>query len=298
MKSAVLVLTLLIGVGLSEELRGGVVGAGMLWAGSSGRSIYTIDPTSGTATKMLDIPVGTSFINDLAFESNSGLLYGISGGLLFGRPNTLFTVNLNSPALEVNLLGTVNPPDASANYISGLAFVDGNLIASQSNGQRNALFNINRTDLSVSNVYYLPSPVNFNLTDLASPYNPGKPLALKASSPYSVFEVSLPNGPISILGNSPNVGGFHDGIAYSQERNLIYTVVGSTLAVINPLNFATQTLAIQNATFSINGIEYVPQTSIVPEPTSFWVFAIGMGAFGLRELGNRKRAPKTSKKLN
>lgn len=270
------VLFLLI-VGLGSVAHAGVIGEGLLWGGDIGLGIYTIDPSSGVATKRLDVTGASRTINDLAFDRNSGFLYGISGGSLYNRPNTLFTIDLNSTALAVSLLGTVVPPDPGAASISGLTFVNGTLLASQWNGQLNAIFSIDTTNLSVSDVYYLPSPANFNIVDLASPYHAGIPVALQANS--RLFDVALPTGPVSLLGN-PSITGNQWGLAYAQDRNRFYSTGSDRMLwEIDPLTASPRAVAtMQIQSGNIYGLEYVPFAA-VPEPSSLVIWSL-MGVCG------------------
>ena len=194
----------------------------------------------------------------------------------------MFTIDLNSTALTVKLLGVVNTPDVAAHSISGLAFANDVLYATQWNGQRDALFTINTADLSIGNIYYLPSPVNYNVSDLASPYHPGSPLGLHSSS--NIFEIKSPTGPISIIGNA-SIPSVQYGLAYAPDRNMMYTT-GSDRIVweINPLTMSSRVVA---SPFGggLAALEYVPYAP-VPEPATQALFAVGivlLGAGALRK---------------
>ena len=258
-----------------------IQGQGLLWIGDFGRGIYTVDPSSGAATKRLDVNVGSSVINDLAFDTRSGLLYGISGGALFGTPNTLFTIDLKSPSLTLKLLGTVKPPDASASAIDGLAFVDGALIGVEWNGQANAVFTIDTHTLAVSNTHYLHSPMNYNINDLASSGSAAAPFGLQGL-PVNLFTFAPGSGAVSVIGH-PGTTDFQYGLAYAADRNKFYTA-GSDRTVweIDPVTLATRSIGTPSGSGGIAGLEYVPIT-VVPEPATAALLALGLaGLLGAR----------------
>jgi hypothetical protein len=196
----------------------------MLWAGDRARGVYTINPDTGTVTKVLSLPATTgisSAINDLAFDSRSGLMYRISGGALFNEPNTLFTIDLKSPSLTVNLLGTVIPPHPSAASISGLTFDDiGTLYAVESYELDNRLFTIDPGTLAVGRVYDLPSPAHYNIADLARSRHSGRITAVKAL-PYELFEIDVPGGRISSHHTGSSISYVY-GLAYAADRDRRY----------------------------------------------------------------------------
>ncbi len=271
-----------------------VVGDGLLWVGDFGRGIYTIDPTTGQSAKRLDVNVGSTVINDLAFNSSSGLLYGVSGGGLYGTPNTLFTIDLTSPSLAVTYLGIVSTPTQGSNSISGIAFVGENLIASEWTGNALAdkLFTINLNDLSYSNVRPISSPANYNIADLTSFGQSSSVVSLQAT-PVGIFAVDPATGSASNL-TTLSTPATNFGLAYSPGSSNFYT--GDTnrnVWEVNATTYATRlvgTVAILSG--GIAGLEYVSIASPVPEVSQGALLLTGLTLLGayLRNLRRRGEA--------
>jgi PEP-CTERM motif len=253
-----------------------IVGDGLLWVSDFGRGIYTLDPATGQSIKRLDVTVGSTVINDLAFDSASGLLYGISGGALFGSPNTLFTINLTLPSLPVSLFGVVSTPSIGANSISGLAFVNGRLIASEwtGTGLSDKLFEINLTSLAYSNVVNVASPANFNVADLASF---GQGLASVQGSPVNIFNVNSASGAVAVITtlSTPVV---NNALAYASDRGMFYT--GDSNRNVWETNATTLTTRLVGAVSipagGIAGMEYVSTAAPVPEPSQTMLLLAGI----------------------
>lgn len=269
-----------------------IVGDGLIWVGDFGRGIYTFDPANGQSIKRLDVTVGSTVINDLAFDSSSGLLYGISGGALFGSPNTLFTIDLTSTSLPVTLLGVVSTPTVGSNSISGLAFVNGRLIASEwtGTGLNDKLFEINLTTLSYSNVVNVSSPANYNVADLASF---GQGLASLQGSPVNIYGVNSANGAVAIITalSTPVV---NNALAYASNLGMFYTGDSNrNVWETNATTFTTRLIgAVNIPAGGIAGMEYVSTAAPIPEPsqTMLLIAGIALLAAHLRRTNRRGEA--------
>jgi hypothetical protein len=268
-----------------------IVGDGLLWVGDFGRGIYTIDPITGQSVKRLDVNVGSTVINDLAFDPTSGLLYGISGGGLYGTPNTLFTVNLTSPSLAVTYLGIVSTPTLGSNSISGIAFVGGSLIASEWTGNALAdkLFTINLSDLSYSNVRPVSSPANYNIADLTSVGQTSIVASLQAS-PVGIFSVNSVTGSASNL-TTLSTPATNFGPAYSASSGNFYTGDSNrNVWEINATTYATHLVgAVPILGGGIAGLEYVSTASPVPEASQAALLFTGLAFLAAYVRSTRRR---------
>lgn len=266
-----------------------VVGDGLLWVGDFGRGIYSFDPVTGQSIKRLDVTVGSTVINDLAFDASSGLLYGISGSALFGSPNTLFTIDLTSPSLPVNLLGVVSTPTVGSNSISGIAFVNGRLIASEWTGTNlnDKLFEINLTTLSNSNIVNVSTPANYNVADLASF---GQGLASLQGSPVNIFSVDSASGTVASIAalSTPVV---NNALAYAGNLGMFYTGDSNrNVWETNATTFTTRLVgAVSIPAGGIAGMEYVSTAAPIPEPSQAILLLAGIAFFAARFRSTHRR---------
>lgn len=268
-----------------------VVGNGLLWVGDFGRGIYTIDPATGQSVKRLDVNVGSTVINDLAFDRTSGLLYGISGGALYGTPNTLFTIDLTLPSLPVTYLGVVSTPTQGANAIAGIAFIGGSLIAAEWTGNSLAdnIFTINLSGLSYSNVRPILAPANYNVADLTS-FGQISNVASLQATPVGIFSVNPANGVASNLTTiSTPVTNF--GLAYSAASGNFYTGDSNrNVWEVNATTYSTRLVgSVVIPAGGIAGLEYVSTASPVPEVGQGALLFAGLAFLSAFIRGARRR---------
>ena len=210
----------------------------------------------------------------------------MSGGALFGTPNTLFTIDLTTPALTTRLLGTLLIPDSIAtSSVAGLAFSGGRLYATERIGTGSAtlsdkLFTVDLTTLAFANVVNLAAPANYNVGDLASDGEQGPLFSLQAL-PVNVFRVDPSSGATTLVGR-PITTDFQYGLAYSASRQAFFSG-GSDGAIwrLDANTFAAQQIGTSLNSVAIAGMEYVTLTA-VPEPASWLLLGCGLAALAFR----------------
>ena len=236
--------------------RGSAAVWGKLWAGSNG-DVFAIDPDTGHQELLLDVsdtPGISRQLGDFAFDPDSRQVYGVSGGSLFRTPVTMFTIDPYAAELEATLLGTLELPHTSGKQVTGLAFTDGTLYAVENNALDDHLFSIDPLTLAIGDVYAMPRPANYNVTDLAVGGRPGELYALQAMG--EVYRVDPSAEQLMQVGQVDNTG-FAYGLATMPRAGRMF-FADVNLSEIDPA--ADQILRRVND-YGANALEYVPPPS-------------------------------------